>query len=396
MDYCNKDYQIGTYAPTTSSSGGTTTTGDFKNIDCVSIESDSITCTALTIDGEPWNNDVISTISQKVRNQSATSDPSTSFNGILKCDDINVASGEVSSYDITCDTLRPIGTNTEVSVYEPLSVSGSITSTDSMTVTNSSSLGDQVIAGFYQPLLNSSNDVKMQLGKSALSTDQCGELQFSHTSIPSTNNFASIHLLNRNTTSAVRVYPSYVNVLGELRGSTFTILPRTYSSVTTFSGTSDPTLITSISTSARRIVITITNCKITSPGLNPISIAPVTSGTTASTCTVTGSVWGNNAASTYSLTGNRIHMWNATTYPADESGKPRTYTYTLIITHLGTVGGFETYSIDGQGHDYQSQYYINMGGTIKADEAGKKISRIDVYRNNTQTFASGNASVVYY
>lgn len=393
MDYCNKANQIQTYSPADNM------TGNFKNIDCVSLESDAITCDTLTINGEPWDNSEIDLINQKLVNQTVSSNPaSTTFSGTLFADDIEVTSGEISSSNVYCDTLRGMGTATPffsppVNVNAPLLINGSVTSSDSLTVTNSSTTADPVIAEFFQPNMFSGSSVKIQLGKS-ISTDQCGELSFNNTSSSNTN-YLSLNLLGRQTSSAVRVYSTYVDVIGELRSNNFTIVPRSLSNVTTLSGAVSPTLISNIPTTATRIVIMITDMSKTT--LGPIAITPYTSGSPNS-CTVNGSVWGNNAASTFSWNNlSFLHLWNNASYPPENPpGAVRSFSYTIIITYMGLIGGFHTYTVDGQGSESLFPYYISMGGKIASNTAGSKITTIQLNRADTGSFISGYASVLYY
>lgn len=397
MDYCNKDYQIGTYAPVTSSSGGSYP-NEFTSVDCVSLEANSITCDTLTIDGEVWNTTETDSIGQKTVNQSATLDPSvTTFIGTLYADEIDVGTGEISSYTVYADTLTP-SSSTTLNVNAPLGVYDTITCTNSVTIANLNSTGSNVLAVFVQPLLPATNSLKVRFGKSSSVTDECAELSFTHTSTPSSTNYMSLHLLNRQNTSAVRVYPTYTDVIGELRVNNYPVISRIMSNYTTLSGAMSPTLQSSIPTNATRIVICITNCK--KDNLGPIAVTPLTSGTPTS-LTVEGMVWGNNGSSIYNWTNTTtprtsMFLWNAASLPADETNKPRYYSYTIVLTYMGSVGGYETYTIDGHGSESQSQYYISMSGRMTASATGQKITSIQLNRNDTGSFTSGYASVQYY
>lgn len=301
-DYCDPSNFIGTYAPSSSSGGdGTITT---KNIDCVTLEADTVTCSALTINGESIEVDLTNVIARTV-NQSATDNPQvTVFAGTL-------ASDEVSAPQVNTDTI--VAGSGTITVGSPMVCSSTLTSNSSITVSNSSGTSTLQALTLYEPN-QASGGVQLLFGKNT-SSNNCGVLGFNYTATGSTSNNLSLTLANQ---PGLQIYPSYVNVASSLNVAGVPCVPRQIGTMATLapSPTSYSFNFTTIGP-IRRMVFSIADMIVTDGTNNP-PLLQLMSGTYTYASNVGAYVGlnaGNNASATRAYADTGIPLWNNLTLP---------------------------------------------------------------------------------
>jgi hypothetical protein len=410
MDYCLAVNQIGNYAPASGGGGGSCCDPlVVKNIDCVSLESDTVTCNNLTIDGNPITASSISDLQAKTQNQTATAlPPTTSFGGKLQVEDLNVVGGSLTTLTLNTDTIQPFTSGSTIAINAPISVTGSITSGDRLSVNNTTSTTGTTLASFFQTKLGDTTPQTTQatsivLGKST-NAGESAYIRYTRDT-NSTNNNLGFGVTGYNP---VQIFSSYMNIPTELRIVNNILRPRITTSIGTLSG-SQVTLVSSLPTPAaglRRVIIML-------KGLQRSTTAPpyiLFNDTLATTATYAGVTWGNNTTTTqaWSSGTSGIKLWNATTTPAAQSGYTIAFDMTINLDYMGTIGGLETWTVSGQGNDHQTNistptlttsiYWVNFSGTVNLKTAGVSLSSllIRAVSADTGTFQAGSYSVMYY
>lgn len=412
MDYCLAVNQISNYAPSSSGGGGGGSCCDplvVKNIDCVSLESNTVICNNLTIDGNPVTASTISDLQSKTQNQSATAlPPTTNFFGKMLVEDFNVVGGSLTTLTLNTDTIQPFTSGSTIGINAPITVSGSITSGDRLSVNNTTSTTGTTLASFLQSKLGDTTPQTTQtasivLGKST-NAGESAYIRYTRDTTAANNNLG----LGVTGSNPLQIYSGYINIPTELRIVNNILRPRINTTVGTLSG-SQVTLVSNLPTTTaglRRVIIMLR-------GWRRSTTAPpyiVFNDTLATTAIYAGVTWGNNASASnvWSTGTTAIKLWNASTTPAATSGFNRNFDMTITLDYMGTIGGLETWVVTGQGNDVevnittptqtQSTYYVNFSGTVSMQNAGVALSSLIMraVSADTGTFQAGSYSVMYY
>lgn len=315
MNYCDPDSFIGNFAPATSGSG----TIDTKNVDCVSLESNTVTCSHLTIDGQ----DIIPNLTQAVnatRYQTTASVPiSTQFAGNVYVNESlytpNCLVGNIASY--TANTDITIGSSVFI---------GEVTFESNVYIRTVGTTSTAASLMVLQPNALTNTSQSIQIGRS-VTTNNYGSLKFNYLAANSTTNYAELSV---GTNSGLQVYSTYINLPStmDMRLNGYTIWPKRNVFATNASSiTSSATTNLSFSTAythttvncARHVVFSFVDVEITDAVKTPClrlcynadsdysASAANFNGVTGGTNGTTNSLlWGTNA-SNYSGTG--IPLW---------------------------------------------------------------------------------------
>jgi len=409
MDYCLAGNQIGNYA--SSGAGSCCDPLVVKNIDCVSLESDTITANSLTINGDELDVQTIYDLEDKTMNQtSSTLPPATTFTGLLETNELKVVGGALSTLTLNTNTIQPFTSGSTISINAPISVSGSITAGDTLSVNNTTTTSGMVLASFLQSNLGNTTPQSTQsasiiLGKST-STAESAYIRYTRDTTSANNNLA----LGVTGSNPLQIYSSYINIPSELRIANNILRPRINTPVGNFTASSQITLVSSLPTTTaglKRVIVTMKGVRRTTTASPFINF----NDTAATTATYTGLTRGNNASNAvlWSTGTNAIKLWNNDTTPAATAGYTRSFDFTVIFDYMGPIGGLDTWIISGQGNDVEtniatptnvvSTYWVEYSGTVQMKTAGTFLSSllIRAVSTDTGTFeATGNYGVMYY
>lgn len=228
----------------------TTVNAQIKNIDAVDVAATSISCTNLTVNGEP--------VSTAIQNVGSSTPGNTVFTGTLTADNLTTAgttttgaivasSANITGSGLTASTITSTGTIsalsvtatgdvsgatltgtvstptqnsiTKVGTQTSLVVSGSTTLasvTASSAVVNNSGTTTTRVLDLLMPSLADGQKARMILGKSA-ATNNSTVIDFDYQSTGSTSN--GIILQNYNGTTKLQVTQAGVIVVGTLTGA---------------------------------------------------------------------------------------------------------------------------------------------------------------------------------
>jgi len=200
MDYCNASNQIGSFVP---SSGTLTQNIITKNVDCVSLEADLVSCDTLTIKGVEYPQSIDSVISA-TQHQSAVTNPYalTSFASSLSASEVTTPG------QITTNTINPYGSTPTITlgstkpglvVNNTTGYVGIGTSTPStfLDITGTSTSPGTTIRSIFP--LTASGSTRILLGASSSITRDAGFIDYVYTSSGSTSNQIRMGLLNQTT-----------------------------------------------------------------------------------------------------------------------------------------------------------------------------------------------------
>lgn len=385
MDYCSKVNQIGNYAPSCGSGG----VDPFvvKNIDCVTLEANSITTSALTINGNPID-DILTNISTKTQYQTATSTPypTTSFSGQLVADNIIVNDGFFESSNFKTNTLLPYTSG--ITFNTGIVVNGSVSCKTSLLVNDTASSGD-VVAQFLQPSLGSATST-IEFGKDSTSSN-CGEIFFNRDAVTTANTHCGIRMKGY-VDNGIKIYSDKVVFPKPLYiGSSVTqVVPRYLQTLNDF-GPSAITYTIDSTLGIKRVVISFSDWKKLNSTSTTIAVPRLTfTGSGGATVNYAGISVGNNTGQYQYWGSSYIPLWNNTTYPATA-----TYVYNGIIelTSMGIItGAGERWNITGNIAAYNpdnlagADYYCHFNGSVSLTAvANSKLASIIISRQSGES-----------
>lgn len=199
MDYCNASNQIGSFVP----SGTLTQNIITKNVDCVSLEADLVSCDTLTIKGVEYPQSIDSVISA-TQHQSAVTNPYalTTFASSLSASEVTTPG------QITTNTINPYGSTPTItlgSTKPGLVVNnttgyvgiGTSSPTTFLDITGTSTSPGVTLRSIFPLSSGSSN--RILLGASSTISKDAGFVDFVYTSSGSTSNQIRMGLLNQSS-----------------------------------------------------------------------------------------------------------------------------------------------------------------------------------------------------
>jgi hypothetical protein len=381
MDYCLPENQIGTFEDGGGGSGSVST----RNIDCVTLDADTVICTNLTIDGVEVDTE-LQHIVNATQNQSATSFPQeTVFTGDVVADELQ------ASVIMTDDIQAPSGTLT---ILSPVTTSSTLTTTGTFIVNNTTATGTTTLTQLFAPNQTSGNTT-MQIGRNATSNNSLS-IQHFYTSSGSTSNYGKIALTNQN---GPEIYSTYVNIPNELRIQNNITNPRQVGTLTTMSGAGPFNFNFQTTLNIQKIVVSICDMNIgTAANGTPYlrwgtnGVYPTASGG------YTGFNWGNNGNSTISWGNLGIPLWNS----LNLMSSPTSYfiSGTIEFTYAGLDGGFQRWTVKGyigtpNAPSGAGPYYVFLSGNILTRPSYVTLNGIQIAKNAVN-FTSGYCNVLYY
>ena len=395
MDYCSASNQISNYS---SSEGCCCDPLVVKNLDCVTLEANTINTNNLTVDGNLISDDITS-LESKTQFQNANATTSTTtFTGTLSADTIKASTGQVSVPAVVTNTIQPLG-GTTVNFNSNLAVTGTVTS-GNFTVTDPASSGPSTTANFLMPNLSTGASTQILVGKDDTNTANSVEMGYYRDSVEA-NSYGYLQLRNVSN-SAVRVFSTYVHIPGELRIANNTasniINPRTNGALhnaTSLAPVGQTLSWTIPSTKNIKRLIVMLNQFTKKPNTNPLLLS------TNGVSTYTGTTWGNQGNSSKIWTSDGVELWNGPF--------PLAATYSISgaieITYFQYNNSRHTYAINGQlscphtSNPSATHYYSIISGIIQLPTATELSSlRLTLPSGDTTVSGdlSGSMSVLYY
>jgi len=378
MDYCLPANQIGNYV----SSGGGSGTVSTRNIDCVTLDADTVTCTELTIDGVAVDTN-LSDIISATQHQTATASQ-TNFTGNVDVDQI------YSSTLLTDNIQAPSG---NLTVNSPLVTTSSVTSNTSLNVNSAATTGTVAVGSFLAPN-QTAGTTAIYLGKNT--TNQYDALAITYNISASPSNYAQMSLTY--STAGPKIYSTSVDIPSTLTVKNNTLNPRVVGTLQTTSG-AGPFSFTwfNVYTNVRKIVINLVDVWMSTGVANNCPLISVGSGNqyiTNTANTYVGGCWGNNASSTIPwLAPGGIPIWNVWTVDQTKikiSGS-------IELTYGGTYTGTQQmWSVKGMVvSTYNGTYYCNIAGTVYMSSSYPTLTSVQL-RKYASDFTSGSINVLYY
>lgn len=378
MNYCLPSNQIGNYVPSGGGSGNYST----RNIDCVTLDADTVTCKYLTIDGVDVNTN-LQNIVTATQHQSAS--PSlTTFTGNMDVDQV------YTTTLLTNNIQAPTGTLT---INSPVVSTSSITSSTSINVNNTTATTGTVPVGSFMASSQTSGTTVIYLGKDITTANNALALTYNYSTSPS--NYAQLSLTF--STAGPKIYSTYVDIPSSLTVKGNPINPRVPGTLTTTTG-AGPFSFTwlNVYSNIRKVIMNLTDVSVVDGVTNNCPVISVGSGNqylTSTANTYIGATWGNNAASTiqWDKPGG-IPIWNVWTLDYTKikiSGS-------IEFTYGGTSGTQQIWSVKGMlVSTYSGNYYCNLSGTVYMSSLYPVLTSIQL-RKYQSNFASGNVNILYY
>lgn len=381
MDYCLASNQIGSYVD-----AGYIST---RNIDCVTLDADTVTCTNLTIDGVEIDTN-LTNIMSATQHQTATTNPqTTTFTGEVNADQILAASM------LTDNIQAPSGTLT---VNSPLTTSSSFTANNTISVNNTTATSTTQLAQLYAPN-QTSGATGVLVGKNSSSLNSLA-LQHYYTASGSTSNYGQIALANQ---PGPQIYSTYTNIPNQLQINGAVALPRQIGTITTMTGAGpfSFTAAAGADPSVQKFVISIVDMNINgTTNAVPFLRWGYNGSFQNNAAGYTGFNWGNNAGATIQWnTGlNGIPLWNSNNLPAS----PASYfiSGTIECTFAGFVGGYQKWTVRGyigtpNMVSTAGPYWVYISGYMTTYSGFPRINGMQIIKNSTN-FTSGYCNILYY
>lgn len=395
MDYCLPSQQIPSYAPS-SSGGGTSNLLTTKNIDCVTLESDIVKCSVLTINGNSISQGDVTLLEEKTQNQTGTPGL-TSFNGTVDADYINtnsLATNQIDSNGLSTITVSALTCNT------------TITSKDSINVSNDSvtSLETGLLQSFNSALTTGAQ-TSLRLGKDV---SNCALLTYYGDNSMS---------LNLQGSSGPTITPTSFSVPNSMYIGSNEVIPRslgTFQAIQAGSAFREYKFSFVGKTNVKRVIINIVGWRKAVATFTPyiqFSSDNVTYySNNAATSPYGGTTSGNfgsislpwiSATSGNQLAG--IPIFNQINVPASSAGVfnfvtnielTYTGTYTGLQEQWNVSGMFSTTSNGGTGGT--GPYYGVMAGYLRCSESAYPILRAVKMIAADDFIAEGSINVLYY
>jgi hypothetical protein len=385
-DYCNPNNQIGNYV-----SGGGSGTITTRFIDCDSIDSNTVTCTALTVDGRSIVTDLTS-IENATQFQTATPTPdTTTFTGTVNTDALYSAT-------VRADTIQAASGST-ITINSPVATTSTLVSDVQLNVNNTTSTGNSTLSSLLCPNMVSGT-VGLVVGK-ALTANNSGILQYNYDATTVANSYTSIGMYPNGTTGP-RVYSTYTNIPNQLQVNGFTLNPRTNLTMATLTTIpSGPHLFSFTTvTNIRKVVVSFVDMK-SSVSTNGAPILNVGSNgvyITTSSTTYDGVCAGNNGGAITKWTTAGIPLWNA--YNMMASAIDYTVSGTVEFTYVGLTGTQQIWTVKGL---YSSPdilgaagpYYVECSGSILMPTTNPTFNCLQIRRTDG-VFLLGYCNVMVY
>lgn len=381
MDYCVTSNQIGNYVPSSGGggSGGVTT----RNIDCVTLDADTVTCNSLTIDGV-----VVDTSLQDIvaATQHQTATPSiTTFSS-------NVDVDQVYSTTLLTDNIQaPTGTLT---INSAVTTTSSVTSATSINVNNTTATTGAVPLASFTAANQTSGTTALYLGKNTSAQHNALALTYNFSASPS--NYAQLSLTY--STAGPKIYSNSVDIPSSLTVKSNLVNPRVIGTLTSVTG-AGPFNFTWFGnyTGVRKVIMNLVDIMVETGVNNNCPVISVGSGNqylTGTADTYRGASYGNNGASTiqWDKPGG-IPIWNVWTLANTTTKISGSVEFTYAGTYSGTK---EMWSVKGNLSSVLSGTYVcNLAGTVYMSDLYPTLSSIQL-RKYMSNFLSGSVNVLYY
>lgn len=398
MDYCSATNQISNYS---GSEGCLCDPLVVKNLDCVTLEANTINANNLTVDGNLISDDITSLESKTQFQNANAATTTTTFTGTLSADTIKANTGQVSVPAVVTNTLQPLG-GTTINFNSNLNVTGTVAS-GNFTVSDPAISGPSTTANFLMPNLATGASTQVVVGKDDTTTANSVEVGYYRDSVAA-NSYGYIQLKNLSN-SAIRVLSNYVSIPGELRvyGTTpSTIInPRTNGAIYNATslhpvgtGVLSWTIPTVTNKNIKRIVIMLNQFE-KKTNTNPLLL------TTNGASTYTGTTWGNQGNVSKIWTSSGVELWNGPF--------PLTNTYSISgaieLTYFGYSNSKHTFSVNGQlscphkTDPTATHYYSIISGIISLPTATDLTTlnlKLPSTDTTTSTDLAGTMSILYY
>lgn len=379
MDYCLASNQIGNYVD----AGNIST----RNIDCVTLDADSVTCTNLTIDGVEIDTN-LTNIMSATQHQTATTTPqTTTFTGEVNADQILAASL------LTDNIQAPSGTLT---VNSPLTTTSSFTANNTISVNNTTTTSTTQLAQLYAPN-QTSGATQVLVGKNSSSLNSV-VLQHVYTGSGSTSNYGQVALANN---SGPQIYSTYTNIPNQLQINGVVALPRQIGTIATMTGPGpfSFTAATGADPYIQKFVISIVDMNINgTTNAVPYLRWGYNGSFQNNAAGYTGYNWGNNggAAINWNTGVNGIPLWNSNNLMPN----PTAYfiSGTIECTYAGLVGGYQKWTVRGYLGTptiNPGPYWVYISGYMTTYTGFPRINGMQIIKNTTD-FTSGYCNILYY
>lgn len=373
MDYCDPDSFIANFATTPG-----TTDLETKNVDCVSLESDTVTCTHLTINGQ----DIVPLLVQAVEDtqfQSTTAIPAaTIFAGKVVVNEAVY----VPNVDTDTITVRTVGG--DITIGSSL-FTGTVEFENTVFIRTTTTTTTSSTLMVLQPNAGLNTQQTIVVGK-AQTTNNYAQLKFNYiTSGSAVTNYGELSVSNNN---GLQVYSNYINIPSgqEIRVAGNTMWPkRNVNTTTGVSLTSAATVNLSMSTSyaftstdcPKHVVFSFYNLDINNNVKTPIirlctsnildyaTTPAVFQGITVGSNGSNILEWGDNATN---YIGAGIPLWQRNWPGAGYSCSGKVEMVLMQMTTTGTTITSTIWAISGNVHAYSSssgnRFMNTLSGTM--------------------------------
>lgn len=390
VDTCQATFQIPSYYTGSSGSGGTSTVLTTKNIDLSSLVTNTLTCTTLTIDGEPIEGtDILDMLDKTVFQTTGTN--LTSFYGTTSCDTIQATT-------LNTDLIQNNGTS-PIAVSTYLNAQGTLTSSNSININNTlTNLSGNPLLTAYTSTLTSGTSMAINVGNN---DTQCAQLAYKGDNTLK---------LNLNGSTGFEMTTSQINLPQDLylRGQKF--YTRSVNGLSTLT-TGTFTINQTIPSGRRKVVAYINWKKDTAPTADPtqntipyllIGGANGAYFYSSSADTYFGTTNGNSGATCLNWGVEGIPLFNSTSLPAYLTAGVFTFQTVIEFTYMGLyTGSQEIWAVSGSfGSDKvytagTGPYFGIIQGSVRLSNASWPIlGALQV--NSTTPFTSGYFTVAYF
>lgn len=392
MDYCLPSQQIPSYAP--SSGGSSTDTLTTKNIDCVSLEADTIKCAVLEINGAAVDQTDVNLLMEKTQNQTGVPNVTTFL-------------GDVEADTVTCTSLSTntiVPQTTAAITCTALTCNGDITCKSLLQVDNTSvTTTETALLSAYDSTLAAGSQTYIRFGKD---TSNCGLLTYYG------DNSVGLNLSGY---AGPLITTTGFNIPNSLYVGTNEVVPRTIGTFTYITaGTTGREYKFSFvgKTNIRRVVISVMGWRkaaaSTIPYLQFSSDNSVYYSNNASA--YNGATTGNHGGTSLPWRGTTsgsqiagIPLFNTVTIPASSAG---TFNFVTVVelTYMGLyTGSQEQWNVSGSfsstttgGTGGTGPYYGSITGYLQCTEALYPTIRAIKMIAQDDFIAEGNINITYY
>jgi hypothetical protein len=378
MDYCLASNQIGNYV----SSGGTPSNYQTRNIDCVTLDADTVTCNKLTVDGVEVDTE-LQDIVAATQHQTASASMTT-FTDSVDADQI------YCSALLTNNIQGPSGL---ITLNSPVTCTSTLTSSTSITVNNTTATTGATPLGNFLASAQTSGTSAIYIGKDTTTANNALVLSYNYSS----PNYAQISLTG--STAGPKIYSTSVDIPSSLTVKSQIVNPRVIGTLTTTTGAGPFSFAWYTNyTNIYKVVVNFTDVIMASNATNNtplLSVGYNGNYLVNSAGMYDGACWGNNAASTIPwLTPGGIYLWNVVTHDNTRVKITGSIELTYAGNHTGsqqmwTVKGMLVSSVGAY------TYYVNTAGSIFMPATHPTLNCVQM-RRYAVDFTSGYMNVLYY